>query len=51
MKKYSCASVLGGWQTQLVASGELIGPVFNKVTDLRKWQADNLYDVGVRFSY
>lgn len=36
----TCKSVLGGWQTE--KDGNLIGPVFNKVTDLWNWQRDNL---------
>ena len=41
--KYVSASVVGGWQTQVVSTGELIGPVFNKATDLWAWQKENLY--------
>ena len=45
--KYACWSVVGGWVTASVnAEGELIefiGPVFNSITDLWKWQRDNLY--------
>ena len=45
--KYACWSVVGGWVTALVGSdgepSEFIGPVFNSITDLWKWQRDNLY--------
>jgi formate-dependent nitrite reductase cytochrome c552 subunit len=45
--KYACWSVVGGWVTASVdAEGELvefIGPVFNSITDLWKWQRANLY--------
>lgn len=44
MIDFACKSVLGGWQT-IVRIGEyeaLIGPVFNKSTDLWAWQKDNL---------
>ena len=45
--KYACWSVVGGWVTASVnAEGEpieFIGPVFNSITDLWKWQRDNLY--------
>ena len=35
-----CLSVLGGWQT--MDNGILIGPVFNKISDLWQWQNENL---------
>ena len=35
-----CLSVLGGWQT--MDNGKLIGPVFNKISDLWQWQNENL---------
>lgn len=45
--KYACWSVVGGWVTALVGSdgepSEFIGPVFNSITDLWKWQRANLY--------
>jgi hypothetical protein len=45
--KYACWSVVGGWVTASVdAEGdpvEFIGPVFNSITDLWKWQRANLY--------
>ena len=45
--QYQCRSVVGGWQTvQLGFDGEVsefIGPVFNSITDLWKWQRANLY--------
>jgi len=34
---YSCASVPAGWQT-CIDSKELIGPVFQKTTELWAWQ-------------
>lgn len=37
--KIACKNVLGGWQTKLVETGELFGPVFNETTDLWDWQA------------
>lgn len=40
---YSCKSVMAGWQTCVSSTGELIGPVFRKVTDLWLWQRDTLY--------
>ena len=40
-KGFTCLSVVGGWQTK-TPEGETIGPVFNKVQDLWKWQAANL---------
>jgi len=43
MIEVNCKSVLGGWQTQVVCSGYLFGPVFNKITDLWEWQRVNLY--------
>ena len=40
--KFFCKSVLGGWQTFVSfppnEDGFPIGPVFNKATDLWKWQ-------------
>lgn len=33
-------SVLGGWQTEI--NGTLVGPIFNKATDLWAWQRENL---------
>ena len=45
--KYACWSVEGGWVTALVGAdgkpSEFIGPVFNSITDLWKWQRANLY--------
>jgi len=35
-----CLSVLGGWQSRHMASGETFGPVFNSCNDLWKWQAE-----------
>lgn len=40
---YVSASVVGGWQTKVIETQELIGPVFNKITDLWAWQKENLY--------
>lgn len=42
MSKYSCQSVLGGWQTIDNDTSALIGPVFNSCNDLWNWQRDNL---------
>lgn len=33
-----CKNVPGGWQSMLVETGEMFGPVFNSVTDLWEWQ-------------
>ncbi len=44
---YSCLSVVGGWQTQVRATGELIGPVFRRVSELWMWQRANLYKDSV----
>ena len=45
--KYACWSVVGGWVTARTDSegnvAEFIGPVFNRITDLWKWQRANLY--------
>ena len=38
-----CASVLGGWQTEIKATGYRFGPVFNSVVDLWKWQRTNVF--------
>ena len=38
-----CANVPGGWQTCVVETGYLFGPVYNKITDLWAWQKQNLY--------
>ena len=40
---YRCVSVINGWQTQCVSTGELIGPAFDRTTDLWEWQKNNLY--------
>jgi hypothetical protein len=37
-----CASVIGGWQTQVIKTGYVFGPVFNSIGDLWKWQRENL---------
>jgi hypothetical protein len=42
MRKYSCKSVLGGWQTIENSSEKLFGPIFNKINDLWDWQLKNL---------
>lgn len=39
-----CVSVLGGWQTEVTATGYRFGPVFNSTADLWAWQKDNLYE-------
>ena len=39
---YQCLSVPGGWQTQNVETGAMLGPVFSSATDLWDWQRDNL---------
>lgn len=38
-----CKNVMGGWQTMVVETGYLFGPVFNAITDLWNWQRANLY--------
>ena len=38
-----CMSVVGGWQTCVVETGYLFGPVFNKVNELWDWQKSNLF--------
>lgn len=43
MLQVNCKSVLGGWQTQVAATGYLFGPIFNSITDLWDWQAANLF--------
>jgi hypothetical protein len=46
--KITCQSVVGGWQTVMMfADGteSLVGPVFNRTTDLWLWQRANLFDV------
>ena len=40
---YNCLSVVAGWQTQITATGELIGPAFQRIQDLWAWQRRNLY--------
>ena len=40
---FNCQSVVGGWQTVVVGSKELIGPVFNRINDLWQGQRENLY--------
>lgn len=42
MPKHRCKSVVGGWQTEVIATGELIGPVFHGTSELWAWQAANL---------
>jgi len=44
---YSCLSVVGGWQTMVKATGELIGPAFHRIGDLWAWQRANLYKDSV----
>jgi hypothetical protein len=39
---YSSISVINGWQTIHKPTGTIFGPAFNKVTDLWKWQRNNL---------
>ncbi len=39
----TCASVLGGWQTEIKATGYRFGPVFNSVVDLWRWQRENVF--------
>mgnify|MGYP003342568484 FL=1 len=38
-----CASVAGGWQTEIKATGYRFGPVFNSITDLWRWQRENVF--------
>jgi hypothetical protein len=35
----NCKSVPGGWQSHVIKTGRLFGPIFNKCTDLWDWQA------------
>jgi hypothetical protein len=42
MVEFTCVSVLGGWQTRIRETNLLIGPVFNKTTELWAWQRENL---------
>jgi hypothetical protein len=42
-KSFCCTSVAGGWQTGLIDSELTFGPVFRKLTELLKWQKENLY--------
>lgn len=45
MTKFISKSVIGGWQTALVYGEQVeiaFGPVFNRATDLWKWQGKNL---------
>ncbi len=43
MIEVHCVSVVGGWQTAVIATGYRFGPVFNSSIDLWAWQAANLY--------
>lgn len=43
MIEVNCKSVVGGWQTQIIATGYLFGPVFNSCVDLWNWQRSNLW--------
>ncbi len=36
--KMICASVVGGWQSNLKGTDEFWGPTFNNIQDLWKWQ-------------
>ena len=38
-----CANVLGGWQTEIKATGYRFGPVFNSITDLWRWQREHVF--------
>lgn len=38
-----CASVPGGWQTEIKTTGYRFGPVFNSIVDLWKWQRTNVF--------
>ena len=42
-------SVLSGWQTEL--NGKLIGPIFQKTTDLWDWQKTVLKEILIHQSY
>lgn len=37
-----CVSVIGGWQTGIKGTAVLLGPVYNDVCDLWRWQRDNI---------
>ncbi len=39
----TCASVLGGWQTEIKATGYKFGPVFNSIVDLWRWQREHVF--------
>lgn len=43
---YCCQSVVGGWQTLNKSTQKLIGPAFNRISDLWTWQADNLQPIS-----
>jgi len=43
--KIQCKNVAGGWQTCVVETGYLFGPVYNKITDLWAWQRENLFGI------
>ena len=45
---YCCLSVLGGWQTAIKDTDQILGPVFNKIQDLWNWQKENLYSTTVK---
>lgn len=36
-------SVVGGWQTGVKGTGVTFGPVYNSITDLWRWQRDNIF--------
>lgn len=42
MAFFNCVSVVGGWQTAVIATGRKFGPVFNASPDLWQWQGGNL---------
>lgn len=39
---FACQSVPGGWQIKVIATDDLVGPVFNKTSDLWRWQREYL---------
>jgi hypothetical protein len=43
MVQLACLSVAGGWQTCVKDTDITLGPVFNKLPDLWKWQWENLF--------
>lgn len=45
MIKIQCKSVAGGWQTCVVDTDYVFGPVFNRIQDLWNWQSVHMYSL------